>query len=282
VVRLLSVAGAIALALLVGDLPGIAVATIGIAVGVTAEAIYTGIRSRPVVVGPLVAAPEVEPLRWRAFYGFYVPLAATSLLLLLIQPLGSAAIARLPQALESLAVWPVLMGLLFIFRSVGFAFNEVVVALMDRAQAPRALQRFAGLLGAGLLLTMLLIAATPFGRFWFETVSGLDPELAAVAHRGLWLGLLLPTLDAVRNYFQGTIVHSRHTRSVTEAMVVFLLVSIGVLGIGLLWQRFDGVAVATVAFTLATGAQIVWLAWRSRPILQARRSAELRAAAAAD
>jgi hypothetical protein len=282
VVRLLSVAGAVALTLLVGDLPGIAVATIGIAAGVTAEAIYTGIRARPVVVGPLVAAPEVEPLRWRAFYGFYVPLAATSLLLLLVQPLGSAAIARLPQALESLAVWPVLMGLLFIFRSIGFAFNEVVVALMDRVQAPRALQRFATLLAGGLLLTMLLITATPFARFWFETVSGLDPELAAVARRGLWLGLLLPTLDAVRNYFQGTIVHSRHTRSVTEAMVVFLIVSVGVLAIGLMWQRFDGVAVATVAFTLATTAQIGWLARRSRPILRARRNADLRAAAAAD
>lgn len=282
-IRLLSVSSAIALALLLGDLPGIAVATIGIAAGVSAEAVYTGLRARPVIRGPLRTAEPVDPpLGWGDFYRFYLPLAATSLLLLLVQPLGSAAIARMPRPLESLAVWPVLMGLLFIFRSLGFAFNEVVVALMDRPGAPRALRRFSSRLALVLLLVMLIVAATPLARIWFETVSGLDSELAALAHLGLWLGLLLPSLDAIRNYYQGTIVHSRRTRGITEAVVLFLLVSGAVLIAGLQRGNFTGVAVATVAFSLATMMQIVWLAWRSRSALRQPSIGEVRTAEASD
>ena len=50
-VRLASVAVAVAGALAVRGLPGIAVATIGVGAGVLAEALYIGLRVRPVIRG---------------------------------------------------------------------------------------------------------------------------------------------------------------------------------------------------------------------------------------
>jgi len=114
------------------------------------------------------------PLTWRAFYGFYAPLAVTSLLLLLVQPLGSVALGRMPLALPSLAVWPVLGGFLFMSRSLGFAYNGVVVALLERPGALLGLRRFAGLLTLGTTGALLLIAATPAARGWFVGVAGLE------------------------------------------------------------------------------------------------------------
>ena len=277
-VRLASVAVAVAGALAVRGLPGIAVATIGVGAGVLAEALYIGLRVRPVIRGPLAQLSAVSPaLSWRAFYAFYVPLALTSLLLLLVQSLGSAAIGRMPRALESLATWPVLMGLLFILRSLGFAYNEVVVSLMDRPGAPQALRRFTTLLAAGTLLVMVLIAATPVAELWFRTISGLDAEVAELARQGLWLGLLWPALDVIRNYFQGTIVYGRQTRGVTESVVVYLVVSGALLLAGVARQSFTGLEVGLVAFMAGTGAQIGWLWWRSRPILRRDRQARHRA-----
>ena len=88
-----------------------------VAAGVLSEAAYAGWRVNPVLrdqVRP-AAAQELE-LTFNRFLPFYLPLALTSLLALLIQPLGAAAISRMPLALESLAVWPVVAGLIFMFR----------------------------------------------------------------------------------------------------------------------------------------------------------------------
>ncbi len=254
--------------------PGIVVATIAIASGVSAEAIYTGLRASPIVRGPLSNAPKVAPLSWSDFFNFYIPLALTSLLLLAVQPLGSATISRMPRALESLAVWPVLNGLLFMLRSLGYAYNEVVVALMDEEGAFRGLRRFTVLLASGVFLVTLALAATPLSHFWFVTVSGLNEELADLARWGLWLGLLWPALDAVRNYYQGTIVFGRRTRGITESVVVFLVVSSALLFVGVTLQRFPGLGVALVSFIAGTVAQIGWLWWRSRPVIATVKAAE--------
>ena len=274
-IRFAAVITALLITTTIGGLPGIVVATIAIAAGVSAEAVYTGFRAHPIIHGPLTNAPVVTPpLNWTDFYSFYIPLALTSLLLLAVQPLGSATISRMPRALESLAVWPVLNGLLFMLRSLGYAYNEVVVALMDERGAFRSLRRFTVLLASGVLLLTLAIAATPLSHFWFVTVSGLSEDLADLARTGLWLGLLWPALDAVRNYYQGTIMFGRRTRSITESVVVFLVVSSALLFVGVALQTFPGIAVALVSFIAGTLAQLGWLWWRSRPIIAALNASE--------
>jgi hypothetical protein len=123
---------------LLGSLPGIVVATAAVAAGVISEAVFVGLRVRPVVRGALQQAPpSQEPIAFLPFLRFYVPLAMTSLLLLLSQPLGAAAMSRMPRALDSLAVWPVISGVIFMFRSVGMAYNEVVVAMADTLRGAR-------------------------------------------------------------------------------------------------------------------------------------------------
>src|SRR5690606_5513736 len=172
---------------------GIVAATAAIAVGVTLEAVYSAVAARPVVTGPLRAAqPVTPPLTHPGFMRFFLPLVLTSLLSLVVQPIGSAAMARMPMALESLAVWPVASGLLFILRSLGFALNEVVVALLDRPGAYRALRRFSLLLSGALLSVTALVAFTPLATFWFADLSGLPPALTALATLGLAWALPWP------------------------------------------------------------------------------------------
>jgi hypothetical protein len=251
---------------LIGTIQGIVVATAAVATGVMAEALYAGLAVRPVLRDELPAAPVVEPpLTYRAFYAFYIPLVFTSLLALLALPIGSAALSRMPQPVISLAVWPVVTGLVFMVRGLGIAFNEVVVALLDERGSSPNLARFTWLLAAGTSLLLLLLTATPLSTFWFRRVSALSPALAELAVAGLWIALPMPALSTFQSWFQGSILHSRRTRGITESVVIYLVSSAVLLTAGVAWGKAPGIYVGLAGLVLSTLMQTVWLWYRSRP-----------------
>lgn len=259
--------------------PGVVLGVFAVIMGVLAEATYIGLRTRTVVAEFFDSDEEGIAPTSAEFMRFYVPLAMTSLLALVNQPVGSAAISRMPAALASLAAWPVVIGLTFVLRSGGTAYKEVVVAMLDRPDPLPALHRFNGLLAGATLLVTCLFAFTPLSMFWFERVSGLEPALADLARRSLWLAVLLPVGGVLQNWYVGYLVHARRTRRITESMVAFLAVSIGVLAAGVIHGGFPGLWVAFAAFTLGNMAQLAW-AWRcARPGLKALAAQRARIAA---
>jgi hypothetical protein len=260
---------------LVGSVSGVVVAACAIMAGVFSEAAYAHFSARPVVATRLRAATGKpgRRLTLRALLVFYVPLSMTSLLGLLVQPVGSAAMSRMPGALESLAVWPVVTGLSFLLRSPGFAYNEVVVALLDEPGAAARLQRFARLLSVastGLLLVVLI----PFaGGLWFEGVVGLPPSLAVLAQLSLWIALPLPAFSVLESWYQGLIVDSRRTRGITEAVALALAVTSLALFGAVVWGALTGVYATMAAFTLGEALRTAWLHRRSRVPWMARMAA---------
>ena len=251
--------------LALGTVSGIVVATLAVAVAVTSEAIFVGIRVQPVLRDELAPAPRVSPpLTYPAFFVFYIPLVFTSLLSLLAQPIGSAALSRMPDPLSSLAVWPVVTGLVFMVRGLGIAFNEVVVALLDEPGARPVLRRFTGILIVGTTAILLLLAATPLSRFWFAGVSALPPDLVAMAIIALWLALPMPGLSTMQSWFQGGLLHSRRTRGITESVVIYLAISAVILISGVAWGGMTGLYVGIIALVLSTLGQTVWLGIRAR------------------
>ncbi|MFU8773152.1 MAG: hypothetical protein ACNA8H_12125 [Anaerolineales bacterium] len=277
-IRLMTDILVLAIGYLIGTIPGIVVATSAVAAGVIFEASYIGLVVKPVLRNQLqTAPPPKDPLTLRAFLDFYIPLALTSLLILVVQPIGSAALSRMPNALASLAVWPVLSGLVFMFRSIGVAYNEVVVALLDEPLSSQNLRRFSIILSTSTTVIMLGITATPLSGIWFGTLSGLPPDLVVIAILGLWLGLLMPGLSVWQSWYQGAIMHSRRTRGITEAVVVFLVTCSGLLWAGVVWGEIIGLYVGMTSFVIASAAQTCWLWIRARPavITVTRRDEEI-------
>ena len=265
----------LAIGYLVGTVPGIVVASGAIAVGILSEAIYAGVRVRPVLRDQLKPAPPAEqPLTFRSFLEFYTPLAITALFYMLAQPLVSAALSRMPEPLESLAAWSVVSGFIFLLRSMSYANNEVVIALLDEPGAARSLRRFANSLAGLTTALMLVVAATPLAKIWFEWVSALPPDLAALARAGLWIALPVPGLNAIQSWYYGAVVHSRRTRAITEAVLIYLLVQSGILWAGVAWGRVTGLHIGVVALGASMLAQTLWLWWRSRPALLPLRAGD--------
>jgi hypothetical protein len=267
VVRLSADGLVLAVGYLTGSIPGIVVATSAVAAGVICEAVYVGLVKRPVLQELKNAKPLQQPLTLRSFLDFYIPLAMTSLLTLLANPIGSAALSRMPDALASLAVWPVVTGLIFMLRSLGVAYNEVVVALLDKPGSSQNLRRFTGLLSTTTTAALFLLAATPLSEFWFVQVSALSPHLADLAQKSVWIALPLPALSVLQSWYQGAILHGRQTRGITESVIIYLVTSGAVLGAGVQWGQMTGLYIGMAALGLSVLSQTIWLWLRCQPVM---------------
>jgi len=255
--------------LAVGHWPGIVVGTAAVAAGVVGEAVYSAFAVRPVLRDRLRPAPPLaEPLTAARFWRFYLPLLVTPMIMFLSMPMMSAAMSRMPEAIPSLAVWPVLGGMVFALRSLGFALNEVVVAQLESPRPVPALRRFTILLATSTSAVLLLAAATPLGALWLGGVSALTPPLAALGGVALWLAWPMPALSTIHSWFQGALLHGHRTRGITESVVAMLAVSAAVLVAGIAWGRVSGIHVAMVAMVTGAVAQAAWLRLRARQVIR--------------
>ena len=202
-----------------------------------------------------------EKIGYRFIARFYTPLALTSLMSLGVNPFVVFFLGRSHMAVESLAVLPVVNSLVFIFRSMGLSYQEVLIALVgDRKQNYPSLRKFA--ITMGLIVTVIpaVIAFTPLANIWFLKVSGLTPDLAAIAFTPLKLMLFLPALSVLLSFQRSTLVITGKTRPISIATGIELLVIIGVLLICVIPFGMIGATAAAIAYTVGKSASNLYLA----------------------
>lgn len=277
--RLVAMAAA-ALLLARTDLPGAWVGAAALSAGVVVEAVAAHIMAAGVVravlaggtlrPGGVVAATEeaASPAGTgeaaRSYGGiarFYYPLALTSFIGLTVQPMLTFFMGRAPLPMESLAVFPVVNALAFLFRTPGLSFQEAAIALLGRRceHAP-VLSRFGGWVALASSAGLALVAFTPLAGLWFGTVSGLPTELAALALAPTRIAVLLPALSVVLAFQRAVLVQSRATGPITTATVVevgVIAALFPVLGWG---AGLMGVTAAMLAFVAGRLAGVLFLA----------------------
>jgi len=247
---------------------GVVVGATAQALAVTAEAIYTGIKVRPVIEFQLKPALPIKNLSWKGFFSFYTPLALTSFITLLWQPLGSAAMSRMPLPIESLATWPALAGLVAILRSSGYAFNEVTVALLDKSGSLQSMRKATRSLSAAVGFVHMLLLVTPLASLWFFNISALEPALARMGWQAFGLALPLSALTVLQSWFQGAILVSHKTRAVSESVTIMMVTLLIVYAIGVRLQTQPGLYFAIGGLMVANIAQMAWLWLRSRSVMR--------------
>jgi hypothetical protein len=273
-VRLITDAICVAILYLLDVQTGVTIATVTFTSGILAEAVYSGLRLRP-VLQELRGAPTTDNLiTLRAFSKFYVPLVMTSLLMILVQPMGTAALSRMDRPLESLAVWPVIYSLIILWSSAGTAFTEAVVILLEQPRSVTALHNFTLRMATISVGLLLLMNVTPLADLWFANVAALPPEMAPTANWSLWVGLLLPGLAFFQSWYTGTLVNMRLTRGITESVAVSLLVHGGILYAGVLWGQIPGIYVGIVGLVAGHVARTTWLWVRTRGPMRSLRARE--------
>jgi len=257
-------------------LPGAYVGAAALSAGVCFDAVASRLMARRTVRKLLGThdknAPPAERLNYRRITHFYYPLALTSIVGLAVHPMLTFFMGRARFPLESLAVFPVVHALSFVFRALGLSYQEVAIALMGKDfEHYDELRRFAFGLGIAASAALALIAFTPLAGFWFETVSGLSPELASFAIVPARILAPFPALSVLLSFQRGVLVHGRRTGPITGATVV------EVAGIAIAFVAFSngldlvGVTAAMIAFVVGRTASNAYLVPATSRVLENSR-----------
>jgi len=157
-------------------------------------------------------------LELRDIAGFYYPLALTSILGLSVQPMLTFFMGRSVSPVESLAVFPVVQSLLFVFRALGLSYQDAVIALLGPGNRGfPELRRFGVWLGLGVSGVFAAIVFTPLADVWFRTISGLSVELTRFALPAARIVAPLPFLGVWLSFERALLMKNRVTRPITFA-----------------------------------------------------------------
>lgn len=228
---------------------GVVVGTGSMSIGVTAEAIA----ARFMAAGSLHRIAGIErkghPLTYAEITRFYIPLALTSMIGLGLLPMISLFLGRGAMPVESLAIWPVLTGFVFLFRGVGLAWQEAVITLVgDRLEGFRPVLTFTLLLAFITSALLGVIVLTPLDELWFGTVAQLKPELVEFTLLPLAIMILLPATSAILSLQRGVIVVGGRTMHISittaiEVAVIILLLAVMIGGYSMIGAIAASIAV---------------------------------------
>ncbi len=263
-VRLLA-SGVVVIGLAVwGEWPGVIIGSLGLMAGVVAEALYATWAVRP-VLRQLAAAPPSEraPLTYRTLFWFHLPLAATSVLILMMQPMVTSSLARLEQPTLTLAAWPVIFQILLMARAAAMALPEVVIALHQDDHTFLPIRKFSLILTAVTTGFMAIFVFSPLADWYVYAVQDVAPEVGELVLSRMTLFLFFPALAVITSWLRGLLIQSEHTRYVNVGMGINLAITAIVLVVGVV-GGWPGLAAAAVALNLASLGEVVYLLWSTQ------------------
>lgn len=270
VVRIITMAGS-ALTLAASGLPGTIVGAISLSVGVTFEAVATRVMAHGVMqqYRQQDRSQCAAPPSYSEVMRFYVPLAMTSVIGFVVTPMLAFFMGRSPMSIESLAVLPVVDSFVFLFRSFGFSYQEVGIALLgEHRQHLRPLRR----VGVGIAVVttgvLVLVTATPAVTWLYQGMYGLRPELAAFAVIPTMILVPLPALAVAYSLQRAILISARRSVAVTWSTIV----EVGLIAVvmAILVSTVNPVGVIAAATAMIVGRLVanVYLVRETRSVLR--------------
>ena len=142
---------------------------------------------------------------------FMLPLVLTALVQELSGQFLNGGMARMPQAVETLAAFGLAFGIATFLSGTLTQGRQLGLVLVTDDQSHRIAFRF--VLAAGLLLSgvLALLAFTPLGIWVVDDLHGVDPALSAAVHLAFLWFIPFPILRAITRFYSGTLIRIRRT-----------------------------------------------------------------------
>lgn len=269
IIRLITITGIMGIGLATEFIDGAPLAGMALSLGVIVGAVVSYFFVRPIIKEKIPKNPDPsQVLGWRKMIGFYYPLALTSFITLAARPILTAGLGRAPDPLESLAAWPVINSLLFVFHSIALSYQEVAVSLLPTPAAYAKLRRFTLFIAAALGVLFLLVNITPLRRLWYVYVAGLTSELLPFTKIPTLILVLLPVAGSFISWYRGILVTKRQTPIITQAVLVNGAVLAAIMLTGARFLPVPGVITAAAAFAGAFIVESVFLRVRTKKLLR--------------
>ena len=202
-------------------------------------------------------------LRTSTIILFWLPLAATWLMMALEGPYIAAIVARMPETAHSLAAYGVATALAWLIESPIMMLLSAGTALVHGRLSYLALRRFVFLLNALVTLGMIVLALPPVFDLVAFRLIGLPPEIARLAHLSTIIMIPWPAAIGYRRFYQGILVRHHLTRRVAYGTVVRLTTMSVTAGLLVVTAELPGSAIgafAMLAGVVAEAAASRWMA----------------------
>lgn len=238
------------------QLAGAHVGAAALSAGVSIEAVASRIMAGKTVRELLKETIPVDSeLSYRFIASFYLPLALTAVLALGIRPIVTFFLGLGSMPVESLALFPVVHALTFLFTCLGLSFQEVAIALAgDRLENYEILKQFATRLGISVFCGLGLINFTPLAHIWFQGLSGLSPELAELAILPARILTIIPLLWVWLCFQRATLMIGRVTGPITKSTGLQVILVMLILFTLISFTSMTGITAASIALVLGAAS----------------------------
>ena len=211
--------------------------------------------------GGVPAAPrggDGPPLAARTIFRFWLPLAATWLMMAAEGPFVAALVARMPEPTYNLAAFGVALALAFVAEAPIIMMLAASTALARDRESLARVGRFSLLMNGGVTAAMALVAFPPVFRALATGVLALPPAVADRACLAVAVFLPWPAAIGFRRFQQGILIGAGRTRLVAYGTVVRLATMAATGTILFLAGAVDGAVVGAAA--LSSGVVVEALA----------------------
>lgn len=205
-----------------------------------------------------------DDLTYRKIFIFWLPLAATWMMMALEGPFVSAVIARLPNEINNLAAYGVALPLGWLIESPILMLLSASTTLVKDRNSFLKMQKFSFIMNAFVTAVILFICIPSVFDHFGQSIIGLSKEVSDLTHLALMMFIPWPALVGMRRFYQGVLIRGNETKKVAIGTVIRLTT---MMLTGILLYQFSslpGAAIGGAAHTVGAFFEFVSIWWVAR------------------
>jgi progressive ankylosis protein len=195
-----------------------------------------------------------QPLTFRKIFLFWMPLAATWLMMAAEGPFIAAVIARMGDPKHNLAAYGVSFSLAVLVEAPILMIMGASTALVKDRDSMMRVKAFTYILNGILTLVMATLITPPVFSFVVKTLMNLPVEVAQLSYQCCLALIPWPAAIGYRRFYQGVLIRSNQTRRVAYGTMIRL---VGMAATGILCFKLTELAGSLVgALALTAGVSV--------------------------
>ncbi len=200
---------------------------------------------------------EKENLTHKKIFVFWVPLAATWLMMATEGPFLAAIIARLAEPKFNLAAYGVAYSFGVLIEAPIIMIMSASTALVKDRDSYLKLRNFTFALNGICTLIMIVFVMPPVFYFVVEQAIGLPSHVAEITHQACIALLVWPGSIGYRRFYQGLLIRSHLTRRVAYGTIIRLSTMATAALSCYFFFHLNGALVGTLSLSLSVVAEAV-------------------------
>ncbi len=210
----------------------------------------------------------MQRLTFRLIFKFWIPLAATWLMMSVEGPFLAAIIARLADPKFNLAAYGVAFSFALIIEAPIIMIMSASTALVEDRYSFIRLRNFTYWLNGSITLFMLIFLIPDLFYYITSDLIGLPENVAQLTYYATLILLPWPGAIGYRRFYQGILIRNNMTRRVAYGTIIRLLTMTATALGFYLYGRIPGVAVGAAALSAGVVSEAIASRFMSRNIVK--------------